>query len=43
MNNNSPSMVTVLVSALAFLAIAYFGYSFVIAPYRTNALKISGL
>jgi hypothetical protein len=36
-------MVTILVCVLAFLGVAYVGYSFIIAPYRTNSLKIAGI
>ena len=43
MNNNSPSVMTVVVGTLAFLGVAYVGYSFIYAPYRTNTLKIAAL
>jgi hypothetical protein len=43
MNNNSPSMTTVVVGTLAFLGVAYVGYSFIYVPYRTNNLKIVGM
>jgi hypothetical protein len=41
MNNNSPSMLTMIVGVLALLGVVYVGYSFVFAPFRTNLVRIA--
>jgi hypothetical protein len=43
MNNNSPSLFTIIVGTLGAVAVVWAGYTFVFAPYRINVLKIAGL